>query len=393
MEVEAAPRFDPLAPEFLADPYPTYERLRAAGAVSRGGVAQWVVSRYAEVAVLLRDPRLSHEFPDIYRQMSFGEGPANDFVRRVVLSREGSDHESLRRLLHRVMAATPQERLRVRVAGLVEEVLRPGLERGSLDLVGELALPLPVAVICELIGIPAADRDRVSAWALELGKVFTVILEAGDRPAANDAAVRLREYVGALLDDPARPAQLEEAAATAGEAREEAVDNVVFLLLSGFTTTFHLLATTAAALLQHPDQQARLRADRSLVPSAVEEFLRHDAPIQHVTRLVVEPLIVGDQKLRPGRIVHLLLGSANRDERQFSDPERLDVARRPNHHLSFGGGRHMCLGANLGRLETATAVGHLLDRCAVLEPDGPAVRRPMQVFRAHERVPARVGMA
>ena len=393
MEVEAAPRFDPLAPEFLADPYPVYERLRAAGPVSRGGIAQWVVSRYAEVAALLRDPRLSHEFPDIYRQMSFGEGPANEFVRRVVLSREGSDHESLRRLLHRVMSATPQERLRARVPQLVEEILQAGLERGSLDLVGELALPLPVAVICELIGIPSSDRELVSQWAVDLGRVFTVILAPDDRPAADAAAVRLREYVGSLLDDPGRPAQLDEAAATAGAAHEEAVDNVIFLLLSGFTTTFHLLATTAAALLQHPDQQARLRSDRSLVASAVEEFLRYDAPIQHVTRLVTEPFQVGEQTLRRGRIVHLLLGSANRDERQFPDPDRLDVGRHPNHHLSFGGGRHMCLGASLGRLETAAAVGCLLDRCAVLEPAGPAVRRPMQVFRAHESVPARVRVA
>lgn len=389
MYTEAITRFDPVSPEFLADPYPIYERLRAEGAVVRGGIAQWVVTRHAEVSVLLRDPALSHEFPDVYRQMSLGDGPAGEFVRRVVLSREGAEHDALRRLLHRVMLATPQERLRQRVPELVEEILRPGLERGGLDLVEELALPLPVAVICELIGIPASDRARVSAWAIELGRVFTVMLAPEDRPATDEAAVRLREYVGDLLDGATRPTQLDEAAA-GGADREEAIDNVIFLLLSGFTTTFHLLATSAAALLQHPDQQARLRADRSLVPSAVEEFLRHDAPIQHVTRLVVEPLQVGDQKLRPGRIVHLLLGSANRDERQFPDPDRLDVGRHPNHHVSFGGGRHLCLGASLGRLETAAAVGHLLERCAVLEPAGPAVRHPMQVFRAHASVPARV---
>lgn len=391
MQTEAAPKFDPTAPEFLADPYPTYERLRAAAPVCRGGIAQWVVPRYAEVAALLRDPRLSHEFPDLYRTMALGDGPAGEFVRRVVLSREGSDHESLRRLLHRVMSATPQDRLRARVPQIVEEILAPGLERGTLDLVADLALPLPVTVICELIGIPAADRGQVSAWAMELGKVFTVILADEDRPAADEAALRLREYFGRLFDDGGRPAQLDEAAGAAD--REEAIDNVVFLLLSGFTTTFHLLATAGAALLAHPDQQSRLRADRALVPSAVEEFLRYDAPIQHVTRIVVEPLMVGDQKLRPGRIVHLLLGSANRDERQFADPDRLDVARHPNHHLSFGGGRHMCLGASLGRLEAAAAVGHLLDRCAVLEPAAPAVRQPMQVFRAHASVPARVRAA
>jgi cytochrome P450 len=393
MEVEAAPRFDPVAPEFLANPYPVYERLRAAGPVCRGGIAQWVVARYAEVAALLRDPKLSHEFPELYRRMSLGDGPASEFIERIVLSREGSHHESLRRLLHRVMSATPQDQLRRRVSALVEEILRPGLERGGLDLVEDLALPLPVSVICELIGIPASDRRQVSAWAIELGKVFTVMLAAEDRPSADQAALQLRDYVSGLLDDPGRPSQLDEAAAGDAAGREEAVDNIIFLLLSGFTTTLHLLATAGAILLEHQDQQARLRADRSLVPTAVEEFLRYDAPIQHVTRIVVEPLQVGDQTLRRGRIVHLLLGSANRDERQFPDPDRFDVGRHPNHHVSFGGGRHMCLGATLGRMEAAAAVGYLLDRCAVLEPAGPAVRRPMQVFRAHASVPARVRAA
>jgi cytochrome P450 len=286
------------------------------------------------------------------------------------------------------MSATPYDRLGDLVARLVAEVLEPALESGRLDLVGDLAFPLPVAVICELIGIPASDRPEVSAWAVELAKSFTVMLAPEDRPSADEAALRLREYVGALLDGRRRPPQLEEAAASRGEERAEAVDNLVFLLLSGFTTTFHLLAGAGAALLAHPDQQARLRADRSLLPTAVEEVLRHDAPIQHVTRMVVEPFQLGERTLRRGRIVHLLLGSANRDQRQFPDPERLDLGRQPNRHLSFGGGRHTCLGANLGRLEASVAIAFLLDRCAALEPAGPAVRRPMQVFRAYASVPA-----
>ena len=165
------------------------------------------------------------------------------------------------------------------------------------------------------------------------------------------------------------------------------MDNAVFLFFAGFETTSNLIAAGCAALLEHPGELRRLRADASLVPTAVEEFLRYDAPIQSVARLVLEPIDVGGQTIRRNRVVVLLLGSANHDERQFDDSERLNVGRKPNPHVTFGGGIHHCLGATLGRLEAVTLFERLLKRFAVLEPAGPVVRRPSGGLRSYASVP------
>src|SRR5437660_4839912 len=365
MDVKLPPRFDPVAPDFLEDPYPVYARLRDAGPVVRGGPAQWVVARHAEVAALLREPRLSHDFPDLYQQLALGDGPAFAFIKRTVLNREGAVHARLRRMLRRALGATPADALRQRVGELVDGLLAPALEAGRMDAGADLALPLPVAVACELIGVPAGDRARVQDWAVELAKAFTVVLPEPERPAVDRAAVELHAYVAGLLHASTRPPQLEALAAAARDGEspvgdDDVVDNVIFLFLAGFTTTVHLVATGCAALLAHPDQLERLRRDRSLVPTAVEEFLRYDAPIQIAARFVTEPFELGGRTLRPGRVVHLLLGAANHDERRFADPARLDVGRQPNPHVSFGGGVHLCLGASLGRLEAAVVVERLV---------------------------------
>jgi cytochrome P450 len=397
MDAQAPPRFDPRDGAFLADPYPVYRQLREAGPISRGGPGQWVVARHAEVAALLREPRLSHEFPEQYQQLALGNGPACGFVQQIVLYREGPSHQVLRRLLRRALNVTPVDRLRARIEELVRGLLDAALERGRLDAMADLAFPLPVAVACELVGIPAEERDLVRDLATVLSRAFTVVLAEDERPAVDRAATALRACVADLLDRPGRPqpldvltSGLDDEAGGVRIGRDDVVDNVIFLLLGGFTTTVHLIAAGCAALLRHPDQQARLRADPSLVPLAVEEFLRYDAPIQHVGRIATEAFELGGRTIRPGRIVHLLLASANRDERRFTDPDRLDIGRHPNPHLSFGGGAHLCLGATLGRLEAAVVFEQLLQRCAAFEPAGEAVRTPTQVFRTYASIPAAV---
>lgn len=393
VDVQLPPKFDPLDPGFLDDPYPVYERLRDAGPLVRGGPAQWIVARHAEVSALLREPRLSHDFPDLYQQLALGGGAAFAFIKRTVLNREGSSHAVLRRMLRRALGSTPADVLRRRIGELADGLLTPALEAGRLDWAADLALPLPVAVACDLTGVPAGDRPRVQALATELAKAFTVVLPEPERPSVDRAAVELHEYVAGLLAGPATPPQLEALAAAARDGDtpvdlDDVVDNVIFLFLAGFTTTVHLVATGGAALLLHPDQLRRLRGDRSLVPCAVEEFLRYDAPIQIAARFVTEAFAFGGRTLRPGRVVHLLLGAANHDERCFAEPGRLDVGRAPNPHVSFGGGVHLCLGASLGRLEAAVVVERLLDRCAVFDQAGPFVRRPVQVFRSYSSIPA-----
>ncbi|MEU8108441.1 cytochrome P450 [Nonomuraea muscovyensis] len=390
-------RFDALDPAVIEDPYPTYERLRAQGPLCRMGPASFGVTRYADVAALVRDPRLGSEFPPLYHEMSAGDGPAAAFFQRIILYRDPPAHTRLRRLMSKAFSPGLVRGLREHIGDLVDELLDPAAERGWFDAVEELAFPLPVLVVCELMGIPRADRSEVRPHALNLSKAFAAMVPEADRADADASVLWLRNYLAELLAQrskaPSRDLLSLLLAAREGDDRlteEEIVDNAVFSFFAGFETTANLLASGCAALLEHPGELARLRADRGLLPTAVEEFLRYDAPIQGTARLVRSPVEVGDHTVRAGRVLVLLLGSANRDERQFGDPGRLDVGRDPNPHVSFGGGLHHCMGAALARVEGAVAFGRLLDRFGAIEPAGPALRRTNTTFRAYASVPVRV---
>lgn len=387
--------FDPLDPAFLDDPYPVYARLRAAGPLVRDGVTQWVVARYEQVAALLRDPRLHSQWPEPFQQLRVGGGAARDFLLRVVLHREGPDHALLRRLLNAVMHATSGAEIRDCAARTTDAALDRALAVGRLEIMADLAFPVPIAVACTMLGVPDGDRSLVARWGLDIIKAFTVVLPPDDRHAVDASVTELRGYLVALLRDPGGGKLADIMAAMrsgegAGRPTDELLDNLIFLLVSGFTTTVHAVATLGAVLLRHPDVYADLRANPHLVRSAIEEFLRYDAPIQHISRFAVEPVPVDGQVIRPGRVVHLLLGSANRDDRQFPAADQIDIRRDPNPHVSFGAGVHACLGAGLGRLEAGVVLGRLLDRCPTLVSAGPLVRRPVQVFRTYATLPARV---
>lgn len=398
-------RFDLADEAFLSDPYPTYRRLRDLGPLCRGGPAQWVVTRYAEVSALLRDRRLGREFPAQYQALSVGDGPANDFLQRIIIDRDPTEHTRLRRLMTKAMSPALVRTLAGPVGTLVEQVLAKSRDERRFDAVADLAVPVPVIMMSELFGIPMADRDLLSEWSVALSKAFAVFLPREERAIAHEAVVLLREYMGGLLAQRRRApgADLLSRMLDAGEGEErlsdeEIIDNAVFVYYAGFETTANLIATGCAALAAHPDEQARLRADRSLMPTAMEEFLRYDAPIHTTTRLALETIEIGDRKIRPGRVVVLLLASANHDERQFEDPQRLDIRRRPNPHLSFGGGVHHCLGAALARIESAAVFGRLLDLYARIEPAGAPVWRPSGggfrfPYFAYESIPVCVSLS
>ncbi len=388
------PRLDPADPVLLADPYPTYMRLRAAGPLCRFGPGSFGVTRHADVVALQKDPRLGSEFPDEYHRFSVGDGPASAFFSRIMLYRDAPEHLRLRRLVGKAFTPAVVRRLRSYIESLVDELMTPALHRGHTEVVADLAYTLPVRVVCTLMGIPPEARDEVRRYAIDLGRAFSAIVPADSRPAADRAVRWLRGHIGSLLDQRAeRPADdLLSRLLTAEDggdslSRDEIVDNTVFAFFAGFETTVHLITTGYVALLDNPDQWARLRADPGLAGSAVEEFLRYDAPIQGTARLVREPVEVGGRKIRAGRVLVLLLGSANRDERAFADPDRLDVAREPNPHVTFGGGSHLCLGAFLARMEGVAVFSWLASRVARIEPSGDVVQRTDTPFRAHARVP------
>jgi len=384
------PKYDPLDPAVVENPYPTYERLRHEGPLCRGGLGQLVVTRYADVARLLRAPELSHQFPDEYYRFAVGDGPTAEFFQRILLNRVPLDHARLRGLMSSAFSSSFFRAIGDRIVRLVDDLLTPALDRGQFDVVRDLAFPLPVLFICELLGIPSAEQDDVCRRTTALWRAFTTQIDSRDRAAANDAVIWLRDYFGNLRR--ARRRQpgddlLSRLSTTVGQDDDEAIDNIVFLFISGFETIMSLIANGCAALLAHPGEFARLRANCELIPSGVEEFLRFDAPVQSVARLVRDSVEVGDRTIRPGRVLLLLLGSANRDERQFTAPDLLDVGRQSNMHVSFGGGSHFCLGSALGRLEATVAFSRLIGRFAKFDAAGPLVRRQVPGIRTFASVP------
>jgi cytochrome P450 len=391
------PRIDPLGPLLRADPYPAYRRLRAAGPVCRAGPGTYAVTRYADVAALLRDERVGHEVPaELSRQLPEPREGGVELPNLVSVLGPPA-HTRIRRQLGRALNPAVVRRLRRLIEERTAELVGEALARGRFDAVADLAVPLQTTVACELIGVPSEDRAEVCRRAVALGRALILVPfvdpELGD---GADQGRWLRAYVGALLARRRREprddlmSHLAGADGSDGLSDDEIADNVVFLFFAGFETSIHLVAGGCATLLRSPGELARLRADRSLLPSAVEEMLRFDPPIQWIARTTSARLELGGRIIRPGRFLLLLLGSANRDEQQFADPDRFDVSRHPNPHLSFGGGIHHCLGVQLARAQGAAVFGTLLARCATIEPAGMPEPRPHANLRGHVRIPVAV---
>lgn len=390
-DVSLLPRFDPTDPALLDDPYPIYAALRAAGPLSRGAPGQWVVHRYDDVRAALRDRRLGAEFPARYQEISAGTGPSFSFRRRMVLNLDPPEHTRIVRMMSKsVYSNLSHDGIRV----LVDDLLEHALDRGELDAMADLALPLASTVMCELIGIPQIDRDQLRQRVLDLGAAFIPYVPPERRDAVDETVTWLRGYLSELLRQRQRDrrddllsnmAQLQADGAELTD--EEAVDHAAFLSFAGFETTVNLIAAGCSLLAGDPDSWRLLRADPALVPGAVEEMLRYESPIQMTGRFVREPVEVGGRTLRAGRMVLLLLASANHDESRFPEPGRFVVDRDPNPHLGFGGGAHVCLGAQLARVEARTLFGSLVERVAELGQPGPLERDRRPVFRGIRRAP------
>jgi cytochrome P450 len=401
------PRVDILDPELLLDPYPALARLRAGGPVWRAGPGMWAVTRHGPVAALLRDPGVGHQLPPELRRLPVVPAAEEDGLARLVAATQpnrdlagivsGLDppqQTRVRRLVGKALSPEVISGALGRIHAHAGELVATAVERGRMDAVADFALPLQTAVTCDLLGIPAADRDEVCSLATALGRALIALpFVTEDRGNGSEEARALRGYVGSLVTERRRRgggdviARMLAAGRGAGALTdEEVIDNAVFLFFAGFETSIHLLAGGIAALTAFPDELERLRGDRSLLATAVEEILRYDAPLQWVTRTTLRRVDIEGTELRAGRVVLLLLASANRDDRVFRDPDRLDVGRHPNPHLSFGGGVHHCLGVGLARAQGAAALDRLLGLAGDLEPLGPPVLRPHPNVRGYARV-------
>ncbi|GIJ08944.1 cytochrome P450 [Micromonospora andamanensis] len=398
-------RFDPLDPALLVDPYPTYARLREQGAVCRGGPGTWVVPRWTEVAGLLRDPRLGHGFAatgesNLLRlAYSVAGGRADTALTRIVPRLPGEDHARVRRLMAQALNPAAVRAITAEVTGWMDRFLDDAVDRGGFDAMTDLALPLQTAVACELLSAPVADRPDIVSRAVDVGRAFILIpyVAQGGLAAQRETIGWLRDYVADLVaarrrapgdDLLSRLTRVRHQGTALSD--DEIVDNAVFLLFAGFETTIHLVAGGCAALAGQQHAWQQLSGRPGLAANAVEEVLRYDAPIQWVARLTSAPVRIADRTIRKDRAVLLLLASANRDPRSFADPDRLDLTRRPNPHLSFGGGPHTCLGTVLARALGAVVLDRLASRVDSLEPAGEPVLRPHFNLRGHHQVPLAV---
>lgn len=367
--------FDFSDPATLADPYPLYHALRAAGPVVRVPEEHWVVTGYDAVAAALHEPRLSSAsmrsrvplYPEPLRARAAAIAAQLELM--MVLC-DPPEHTRIRHLMNRAFTPHAVESLRGRVAARVEELLDAALAdgRGGCDLMADFAFPLPSTVIGTLLGLPPEDHARFKTWSDDIAGLW-------GPPLAPDTEERLerggcaRDELFAYFHDLAGERRRRPAADlfsalvnNGGLSDEELMWNSLLLLVAGFETTMDLIGNGMLALLRHPDQLARLQSDPSLVPVAVEELLRYDSPFQFMHRRATAAFDLAGQRVAEGDAVLLVLGAANRDPSHFPDPDRLDIIRSPNKHLAFGHGPHFCLGAPLARLEGAIAFPALLRR-------------------------------
>jgi len=364
-------------PEAQRNPYPIYRKIREEIPVIKREHT-WMLSRHRDVAALLPDRRMSAVRGHL-GYLEEAERAKNQALieanRYMILFLDPTDHTRLRGLVAQAFSARRIENLRARIAELVDELLADVEPGEPWDLIDTLANPLPGLVIAELIGVPTADQDSFTRWANDYGAWLGAWRADEElRRVANRSAGELTDYIRAMIKE-RRKAPSDDLLSALVQAEEEGdklteaelVSTIFLILFAGNETTTNLIGNGTLALLRHPDDMEQLRNDPSLMRTAIEELLRFDGPVQLTTRFVTEPIELDGHTIEPGEQIEFLLGAANHDPEQFDEPERLNLARRPNRHITFGHGIHFCLGAPLARAEGQIAIGEILRRYPNLE--------------------------
>ncbi|MBC8029658.1 MAG: cytochrome P450 [Pyrinomonadaceae bacterium] len=352
-------------PSFKADPYPFYARLRAEAPVCATellGQPGWLVTRYTDVFAVLKDERLLKDWRPATRWVHRFAGA----ITRNMLNQDGPDHLRLRALVHKAFTPHLVEQLRSRVESVCDELLEKLETDGRMDLMSGYALPLPLTVISELLGIPPEIRDRLHGLSRSTFSATNILGVLRSLPDQRLLISRIRKLVAERRREPRDDlitalVQAEEAGDRLSEP--ELVATIALLLVAGYETTVNLIGSGALALIQHPEQRQKLMREPTLAPSAIEEVLRYTSPLDMATqRFAREDMTLDSVKISQGELVLAVLGSANHDETQFANPETFDIMRQPNKHLAFGQGAHFCLGAPLARLEGQIALTTLFRR-------------------------------
>jgi hypothetical protein len=386
--------FNPLLAEFHANPYPFYHRLRREDPVHHSTLGPWVLTRYDDVELVLRDSRFGRAGFTPFLDTDEGRLPPS------MLFRDPPDHTRLRSLVSRAFTPRVIEAMRAHIQEIVDRLLERVRAAGAMDLIADLAYPLPVTVICEMLGVPVEDQARIQQWSTDVARSLDAIGMTADPQVAERGRIgrrALADYFRALLPERRRHPRedLLSSLITAEERGDrltegELLTTCILLFVAGHETTVNLIGNGVLALLRHPDQLARLRENPGLITSAVEELLRYDSPVQRTGRIPTADVEIDGRTIPKGSMVVAAIGGANRDPAHFPEPDRLDLGRPDNRHLAFGFGIHFCLGAALARVEGQVAIGTLLDRLPglALATDTPEWRES-SVLRGLKALPVR----
>jgi cytochrome P450 len=399
--------FDPWDPAFVSDPYPAYAELRERGRVTYyEPTDQWLVPRHADVSALLRDRRLGRTYQHRFTHEDFGRTapppehePFHTLNDHGMLDLEPPDHTRIRRLVSKAFTPRTVEQLKPYVSRLAGELVDALVAKGGGDLLTDVAEPLPVAVIAEMLGIPESDRAPLRPWSADICGMYE--LSPSEETAAkavrasDEFSAYLRELIAARRKNPGDDLISGMIAAHDEDdvrlTEQELISTAVLLLNAGHEATVNSTVNGWWALFRNPDQLAALRADHSLIPSAVEELMRYDTPLQLFERWVLDEIEIDGTTIPRGAEIAMLFGSANHDPAVFTDPERLDITRADNPHISFSAGIHYCIGAPLARIELAASMGALLAKAPTLSLAAEPERKPNFVIRGLEGLSVEVG--
>jgi cytochrome P450 len=399
----STPLFNPLAPEFIRNPYPSYERLRTNDPMHVTQFGAFLASRHAEASLVLRDKRFGKDFVDrsIRRYgPKIMEEPVFRSMSHWMLQQDPPDHTRLRGLVVKAFTARRVEDMRPRIQAIVDQTLDRIAPQGHMDLIEDFAFRLPVTIICDMLGIPQEHREVFYASSRDGGRLLDPVpLTPEEIKQGNAGNAMAQMYFQQLFElrrnNPGDDltTQLVQAEEDGSKlTNEELTANIILLFGAGHETTVNLIGNGLLALHRNPDQLALLKANPSLITNAIEEFLRYDSSVQMTGRVALEEIDdLGGKKIPKGESVLCLLGSANRDPAVYPDrPDRLDINRPNVKPLSFGGGIHFCLGAQLARIEAEIAISTLLRRLPDLRLDDAENPewRPTFVLRGLKRLPA-----
>ncbi len=395
--------FNPLAPEVIRNPYPYYERLRTTDPMHLTPLGIYVASRHAEVSLVLRDKRFGKQYAE-RTVRRYGPKILEEPVFRnfglTMLQQDPPDHTRLRGLVVKAFTARRVEDMRPRIQQVVDETLDRIIPQGKMDLIEDFAFRLPVTIICDMLGIPEDHRETFYAGSRDSGRILEPVPMTPDEIKAGNARNAMAAMYFQQLFELRRKqpgddltTQLVQAEEDGSKlTNEELIANIILLFGAGHETTVNLIGNGLLALHRNPEQLALLKADPGLITNAIEEFLRYDSSVQSSGRVALEDIDdLAGKKIPKGEAVLCLLGSANRDPAVYPDrPDRLDITRPNVRPLSFGGGIHFCLGAQLARIEAEIAIATLLRRLPDLRLDDAENPewRPTFVLRGLKRLPA-----